>query len=109
MFKIETDPQFTHPVKVAMPTDGGFETQTFKARFRLLSADEMAKHELNTGPGQEVFLNCVIVALFDIVDDEGDEVPFSDAVLAKVVGSIPARNALLATYTAACTKAQAGN
>jgi hypothetical protein len=42
-------PQFTHTVKVRVPVDGGHEDQSFKARFRVVDAEELAKIEVEEG------------------------------------------------------------
>ena len=109
MFKIEKNPTFAHEVKVQVPVDGGFETQSFKARFKLLTADALAEYDTSTTAGMNTFLKDVVVDLEDIVDDNNEPVPFSDRLRDQVIGSLPALNALFNTYISACSQARLGN
>lgn len=109
MFKLARNPEFTHTVKALIPADGGHEEQSFRARFRLLSAEDMAVHNLFTAEGTETFLKTVLVGLEDIVDEDGNPIPYSDGLRDQVISSIPARVAMIQTYNAACSKARVGN
>lgn len=109
MFKLEKNPTFTHVVKVQTPVDGGYETQDFKATFKLLAAEEMARFNTTTPVGMANFLREVVTDLTDIVGEDGEVLPYSHALRDQVIGSVPALNALFNTYVTACSKARVGN
>jgi hypothetical protein len=41
MFKVTSEPQFTHTVKVRSRLMAGFKESTFKVRFRVIPMDEL--------------------------------------------------------------------
>lgn len=109
MFRIADRPEFTHTVTVSMPVDGGFEEQSFKARFALLPSSEVDDLKVDTAAGMKDFLRRVIVSFDDIVNDAGDPIPYSDKLRDTVLDQQPARLALFRTYFAAVSKAKSGN
>ncbi|WYK06756.1 hypothetical protein DWF04_018205 [Cereibacter sphaeroides f. sp. denitrificans] len=109
MFKVVTDPRFTHPVSVLVPVDGGHAEQTFRATFRVLSSAKADSHDLSTNAGIDAFLREVVVGLEDIADEEGRPLPYSDELRSRVLDPIYVKLALLRTYTEALGKARAGN
>ena len=109
MFKINQKREFTHTVTVMIPVDGGYDEETFKARFKLLSADEMAEYDLLDGDGLVTFLNDVVLSLSEITDDQGKELPYNDALRDQVFGMMNARMALRDTYIEALAKTKRGN
>lgn len=110
MFNVNQNPEFTHPVKVMVPVDGGHETQTFKARFRALNEDAYDDFDLASIEGQKEFLKAVIVKFEDLVgDDEQAPIPYSDALRDKMLGIPFVRMALQRTYALAVTETQTGN
>lgn len=109
MFKLEKNPTFTHVVKVQMPVDGGHTTQDFKATFKLLSAEEMARFNTATPSGMADFMREVVTDLSDIVAEDGEAIPYSDDLRDQVISSVPVLNALFNTYVMACSKARLGN
>lgn len=109
MFKIVRNPEFTHAVPVMLPVDGGFEEQTLKCRFRLLSVDDQALHDLTTTEGTEAWLRNICVSFEDVVGEDGKPIPQSDALTSQLLGSLPVRIGLMRTYTAALAKARLGN
>ncbi len=79
MFTLQRNPQFTAEVKVLVPSVGEPQEQSFTARFRALSLDELPTL---TGSWADddarSFLHRVLVGWEGIVDDGGKPVPFSD-------------------------------
>lgn len=109
MFKIVTDPTFTHPVTARVPVDGGFRDERFKATFRVLDPEEVEAFDLKTAEGSCGFLNRVIVKLDEIADAEGQPIEWNDGVRDAVFKLPWARNAIAKAYFAALTGAKAGN
>ncbi len=109
MFKVVTDPRFTHPVSVLVPVDGGHTEQTFRATFRVLPSTEADSHDLSTNAGVDAFLRRIVVNLYDIADEEGHPLPYSEELRDRVLAPTYVKLALLRTYTAALGKARAGN
>ncbi|MEA3265220.1 MAG: hypothetical protein U9R07_17245 [Pseudomonadota bacterium] len=112
MFKLSTDPRFTHTVKVQVPVDRGHEEQSFKATFKVLPIDQLDAgegDEANEADRQVRLLKDVIVDLGDMVDDAGEAIPYSEAIRDQLIGIPYVRIALVRTYIAAITKVKAGN
>ena len=84
-FKLISDPTFSRTVKIKVPVDGGFEDQSIKATFRVLSAETIEKAELATGQGSTKFLKDVLVKLDDIVGEDGQPVPYSDKLRDQII------------------------
>lgn len=112
MFKLSTDPRFTHTVKVQVPVDGGHKEQSFKATFRVLPLDQLKAADDEAGDEQayqETTLRKVIVGLDDLVDDADQPIDYSDAIRDQLIGVPYVRIALMQTYIRAITKVKAGN
>lgn len=109
MFKIVKNPEFTHKVPVQVPVDGGFSEQTLRCRFRVLSADEMAIHNLETVEGTESYLRAICARFEDVADEDGQIIPHSDELMTQLLGISYVRMALIRAYTAAMSKARLGN
>lgn len=107
MFTVTQDPQFTHDVKVQVPVDGGHKEETFKCRFRVIPVEEL--DDLLTVEGQKLALQRVIVSMSDLVDDQKEEVTYSDELRDQLIGVPYVRAGLLQTYRAAVVKARPGN
>ncbi len=108
-FKIAKSPEFTHKVPVQVPVDGGHKEETLKCRFRVLSADDMAQHNLMTAEGTEAYLRAICVRFEDVVDEDGQPVEDSDALRDTLIGIPFVRIALVRAYSAAMAKAKLGN
>jgi hypothetical protein len=111
MFKVVSQPTFTHPVDVLVPTDGGHEKQTFKATFRVLAdADsDDDRHDLNSTAGSTAFLREVIVSLSDLAGDDDQPLPYNDGLRDRLLKVPYIRAALARTYFTAINKAAVGN
>ena len=109
MFKIAKDPQFTHKVTVQVPVDGGHKEETFRCRFRVVSAETLAVHDLSTAEGTESYLRAICVRFEDVVDEAGEPVASDEELTNQLIGIPYVRLALVRAYTAAMAKARLGN
>lgn len=107
MFKVVAEPQFVHTVKVRVPVDGGHEDQSFKARFRVVDMDEIAKIE--TTEGRRAAVKRIVISMEELVDSEGNPVSYSDALRDQLVQQPYVEIALYRTYLEAVTGAKTGN
>lgn len=107
MFKIVDHPEFTHDVPVLVPIDGGHREEKFKCRFRLASEEETA--ELSVIDAGKPFLRRVIVQIFDVVDEAGEALVWSDELRERLIDLPFVRAGLARAYFAAIAKARAGN
>jgi hypothetical protein len=82
MFKIAHSAEYTWPVTVEIPTDGGrSEKSTFDAKFKRLTQtriDEIRKGISNAEINDADLAREVLIGWTGVVDDNGD-VPFSEA------------------------------
>ena len=112
MFKLVENPEFTHDVPVMVPIDDGHREEKFRARFRAipeelsneLLADEAVKADAGKG-----FLRRIVVKVMDVVDEAGQEVPWSEAMFEQMIALPFVRAGLSAAYFRALSKARAGN
>jgi hypothetical protein len=109
MFVIETEPKFTHTVKVSVPVDGGYEDQTLTARYRVLRTEEFNSLDLSTGAGHADFLRKAIISLDDIAGADKKPIPYSDALRDQLLSLNYVRQALSKAYFEAVSGARAGN
>lgn len=78
MFKLSQSNSYYWPVTVEMPADGGkFEKHTFDAEFRRMSVDELQALG-DTDETGGIACRTIMVGWKGIVDDSGEEVPFSE-------------------------------
>ena len=109
MFKIDKNPTFTHTVPVRVPVDGGFDKQSMKVTFQLLSDDVMATYNTSTMQGQKDFLDAAIVNISDLQDEDKQPISFNDDIKKHIIGLPYARNALLKGYTDGIVPGLLGN
>jgi len=111
MFKIVTNPEFTHDVTVMTPVDGGFKEETFKCRFKLLDADRIDKFSITSSFSalNATFLKEVIVRFEDLIGDDDKPLPYNDALRDLVLATPGAQMALMQTYLTAISKVKQGN
>lgn len=105
MFKITSEPKFTHTVTAFVPTDGGHEPQSFKATFRVLT-DKDAE---DISVGDVEYLKRIVVGFDDIEGADGQPLPYSDALRDQLLALPYVRVALARTYVEAVSKSKAGN
>ncbi len=109
MFDVTKNPTFTHEVPVTVPGDGGFADQSIKTTYRVLTDDEIKKHDPNTHEGQKGLLKAAIVKMDDLQDKDEKPVKFNTQVRDLILGLSYARTALLAGYTNGMVPGQVGN
>jgi hypothetical protein len=110
MFKITANPQFTRTVKIMVPVNDGFDTQTCKATFRVIDSDDEqdTKFDLDTVKGSIDLVRAVLVSLDDLEDDTG-RVTYTPELRDQLLKVPYVRAALARTYFAEVTKASVGN
>ena len=100
---------FKWPVQVQEPSDtkpGEFETSEFIAVFKRVGMSKLQDSEVVDNIS---LIRKVLVGWEGIVDEDGEEVPFSDEVLAEQVDDADWIKAVLSTYAATYAEAEAGN
>jgi len=107
MFKVVSQPTFTHTVKVNVPVDGGFKEQGFRTRFRVIPLNELRTEDGEDG--QKEALRRVIIEMLDLIDEQDQPMHYSDELRDQLLDVPYVRLALMQTYIAAITKARAGN
>ena len=110
MFKITTDPRFTHEVKVMVPVDGGHEEQSFKVTFKVVPIDELKEDvSLSAEQNQARHLRQVVCGMADLVGDGDAPLDYSDKLRDQLIAIPYVRIAMMRAYLGAVTKARAGN
>ena len=109
MFKKPTDREFTHDVPVLVPADDGHEEHKLRTRFRAKTRAQQAAFDLTTEESVDAWLREIVVAFEDVVDDAGEPVPMSDALLEEFIGTPCIRWALLTYYPETLAKTRLGN
>lgn len=107
MFKVVSIPKFTHPVSVMVPTDGGHVEQSFKTTFIVEDVEKLS--DIQDEGGQKAVLQRVVCHMDDLVGEDDQALPYSDALRDQLIGVPYVRIALFQSYLAAVTKAKAGN
>ncbi len=107
-FKIVSQPEFSRRVAVRVPCDGGFDEQSLEVRFRVLSPEEQEKLK---GSDDMVgdFLRRAVISMGDIVDEDGNELPFNDALRDRLLALPFVRFALARAYGDAVAGERAKN
>jgi hypothetical protein len=108
-FKLAKNPEFTHKVTIPVPIDGGHRDEVLKCRFRVVSAETLALHDLMTAEGTESYLRAICVRFEDVVDEAGQPIEHSDELTEQLIALPFVRLALVRAYTAAMAKARLGN
>ncbi|MEL7098290.1 MAG: hypothetical protein AAGM84_05620 [Pseudomonadota bacterium] len=109
MFKINTRPSFTSTVQIAVPGDDT-DVHSLNVRFKALRSSEMEAHDTGTSTeGQKVFLREVIEHVDGALDEDGEPVPYSEALREELLDWPFVVSALLQHYVRDLVKAHAGN
>lgn len=96
MFRLaKTDELYSYPVSVEVPADGGPERQVFHARFRLIEDGEIDR--LLAKSPQEL-LKRAIGGWSEVYGENGEELPFDEANLAKLCRIAYFRRATVDAY-----------
>lgn len=93
---------FTRAVRTA---DGG----DFRAEFVILPDEELASVGGPGIEGEKAVMRAVVRRLFDVVGEDGQEIPHSAALLDDVIGFADLRIALLRAYNEGRVEARRGN
>lgn len=109
MLKIVKNPEFTSKVKVQVPLEGGPQEQSFTARFRALSVSETEAFNMLTTESVSEWLRRILIGWEGVRDEDGDELPFSDAAREQLIDVPFVRMAVIAAYNAAMLGAKRGN
>ena len=108
MFKIASQPEFSRRVTIRVPCDGGFEEQSLNVRFRVLPPDEQEKLK-GTDDLVGGFLKRAVLEMWDIVDEDGQELPYNDHLRDQLLALPYVRFALARAYGEAVAGERAKN
>jgi hypothetical protein len=108
LYRIETNPEFWAPVRVVRPGEPS-EPETFRAKFKALTADEFDAQDLATPDGTRAFLDEVLVDADEIESGDGSLLALTSAVRGKLLSIPHVRIALVRAYMAAFGEAAQGN
>lgn len=110
MFKITTSHAFTHTVKVQTPIDDDqFREDTFQARYKMLSSEDVEAFDISTDKGTKDFLRAVVLSTEDVTGDDEKPLAHTPDLLEQLLASYNVRIAMVNTYFKAVTKARLGN
>ena len=77
MFKLTEQQEYWWPVTVSFPKDGSFTKHTFTALFRVIPTTQVA--DLARDDPRKILADALI-GWKDIVDDDHNEIPYSEEV-----------------------------
>lgn len=101
MFKLNQSGQFSWPIEVLIPTDGGkHDRQTFDGVFKRKTKEELAALTEREGMTDDAFVREVLIGWKGITDD-GAEVPFSEEALGQVLAIPGVSAAIVSAYIGA--------
>ncbi len=90
MFKIQKSENYSWPVKVKIPVDGGrYHEETFDAIFKRLPASKTRELIDSENMTDTDFAKNVLVDWKGVTDDKGVEIPFSESAMAQLL-DVPA-------------------
>lgn len=100
MFKITQSRTYFWPVTVEIASDGGkFEKHTFDAEFRRLSVDEISALSDSDDTGGSACRK-ILAGWKGVVDDNGEDVPFSETNLEELLKLPSVRMAIMMAFRA---------
>ncbi|MCB1833930.1 MAG: hypothetical protein KDH19_10930 [Geminicoccaceae bacterium] len=97
MFRISEEQTYWWPVTVNFPADGAFAKMTFKGQFKVIPVSDLQR--IAGGSSLEIIREALI-GWKDIVDESGEQVPFSEAAREQLLESPFAIAALSRALTA---------
>lgn len=102
MFKLGQSDSFSYPVEVEVVGDGGKRsTYTFDAQFRRLPSDELNEISRRAREGDvndAGLVREVLVGWKGILDEDGSELPFSEASRERVCRVWPVTPSIVAAF-----------
>ena len=108
MFVLTKEMSWVWPVEVLYPRDGEHVRGQFRARFRPLSAEQVAATQASADPLGDM-LRQVVMELLDLADETGAPLPHSPELLEAVLRLPFARAGLSAAYVASVSEAPVKN
>lgn len=108
MFVMNDNPEFETTATGTLPGDEG-EPFSFRSRFVALSATEQDAFDLGSASATVDFLRRTLIGISDVVDAEGQVVPFNDATRDWLIDRAHTRSALVRAYFGGVYKAASGN
>lgn len=108
MFVMNDHPEFEKEATGRLPGDDG-EAFSFRARFVALGGEEQKAFDLATEDGTADFLRRTIVGVSDILDANGDAVPFNDATRDWLIDKAHTRSAMVKAYFGGVYQSALGN
>lgn len=115
MFVLNQSATYTWPVEISFPTNGGkHEKQSFDVVFKRLTQKRLKEYleAVDTGNDKlndETFCREVLAGFKGIVDDKGEEVPFSEEALDALLNIPSVAKAIVMAYLASIAGAKAKN
>lgn len=109
MLNVTFKPTFIRTATFRIPSGRGFSEQSCEATFNALTIDEFSAFDLETPEGTKAFLERVLVNVADIVDDDGNAVPYSHAVRDALIANDWGRLGLVRAYITGRQQAAEGN
>ncbi|MDO9639690.1 MAG: hypothetical protein Q7J44_14210 [Pseudotabrizicola sp.] len=106
MLKIAKNPEWTHQIDISVPVDGGFETHTCRARYRVL---DPAAIDPTDAANPETLLRAVVVRVEDLADEAGQPLDWNDAVRDAVFAMPFVQSGLIKGYYRSVAGAREGN
>jgi hypothetical protein len=89
MYKMGSSESYSWPVKIILPTDDGKTVaQDFKAVFRRIKQTEIDGFLNDVAAGKTTdreIVKSVMVGWKDIIDESGNQIPFTDSLLDQVL------------------------
>lgn len=108
MFVMSDNPEFETKAEGKHPGDQG-EAFDFRPRFVALSETDQKEYDLSTAGGTIDFLKRTFVGLSDVLDANGQPVPFSEEARDWLIDRPHTRAALVKAYFGSVYGEQLGN
>lgn len=105
-FKVRKISSYEWPVKVQVPHNGRFKEETFTGIFKKLSRS--AFNDL-LEQGDDALVQEIMIGWKGIVDEDGEEIEFSDEALREFADDPFFLRGLITSFTESLTGAQAKN
>lgn len=109
MFNINQRPEFTRTVTVETPEGDGIRRDTFSATFRWVPSDELAAMGGDTTEDIKSMLRHVVVRCDELIDDNGEALPWSPDLLEQLMGWSNVRLAMLTAFNMGWVEAREKN
>jgi hypothetical protein len=115
MFVLSQSATYSWPVEVSLPTNGGkHEKQTFDAIFKRITQKRLKEYLEPVDPDDKTLTDeslCreVLAGFKGIVDDKGEQVPFSETALEELLNIPQVAKAIAVAYLQSVSGAKAKN